>query len=853
MSEIGASGTLPTITCFGDESYDALVSELPESCFSGKSYDALAASLPSCIFHRNTDDFEDGCEKRIGVTCELGTIIGHFIPSAKFLPPLLSGADAVVCVVLVFDPSDSLSGAVLCHHARDCYLLPFTGSTSGSLRRWLEELKKYLHCAALDGFRAKCFSVNVLQAEWRLQALACCDDALGDMLDVQYLAASFLGINLSTALEEACIMEHKHTSSCFFKTAQTGLLERHWVQGLLHCARCRSLKSLVSRALFAPDALSATSSFMNLRALVAASAQRGAKAGVLIDFNRLEILRRSASAHRPRTPLLRTIQSSCDVVERACKPHADKRFRWSINYNSLTGEICSDLQHFPEFSTNLCSRAAVALSSTLAMVHAPAPPFAAFTIGANSKQDVTVLSILDHGLRAVVRFEDGTEAELATSSIQVIQLVRDEYLSARSAMISNYGFCFISVTVPMCPWMFLGQAARDSVISAFAVHRSSDAGVMKFDRNQAATCATSAISNLLAAALPQLAPHQRCTCMRLALASQRYDTSTWASQLETDSQAAQILQSATLSALSEILTGPAHSQHLPFHAVKPSLLGRRAPSVDSFFDATLQHAWMSCADLMMLLACECEKCLQECLGSKLNANSAAATSAGEAAADVSPTKSVVHDCFSLVAVLSHTVVFSCRRIFLHAALDALRNCASRLGKLIHIEFPHRVAAGDNIGTSNHHAISFILPVKRLQVTSTVGTARCSTCCRRCSNSAPCKNASRTVWIAPIQNQSATLQQKQTLAQSNFMFVFYVHVCRLHHCKQRIMLSRPPITTARVILHGSCTRSPEGCTRASRDTAGTTAGLQKTPHFALKISLILTTVKDSNWSQSTAAA
>jgi hypothetical protein len=701
MSEIGASGNLASMNRFGDLSHGALDSQLPESCFGDESYDTLAASLPSYIFHKNPDDFEDGCEKRIGVTCELGTVIGHFITSTKFLPPLLSGADAVVCVVIVFDPCGSLSGAVLCRHARDCFLLPYTGVTSASLREWLRELKKCLHYTAVDGFKAKRYSVNVLQAEWRLQALACCDDALGDLLDVQYLASSFLGINFSTALEEACIMERKHASSCFAKTAQIGHLDRHWVQGLLDCARCRSLKSMVTRALFTPDALSATSSFMDLRAFVAASAQRGAKAGVLIDFSRLDILRRSASAHRPRTHLLKTIQSSCNLVEHECELHADSRFRWGLHYNSLSGEIFSDLQHFPEFSTNLCTRVAVALSSTLTMVHAPRPPFAAFTTDANSKQNVTVLAILDNGQRAIIRAEDGSESETLTSSIQLLQLVRGEYLSVRSAMVSDYGFCFISITAPMCPWLFLGQAARDSVISAFAAHRSEDMEVAKFDRNQAATCATSAISNLLAVALPQLAAHKRCICMRLALSSQRHDTSIWASQLEIELQEAKLLQSATVMALSEILTGPAHMQHVSFHVVKPSLLGRCAPSADTFFDAVLQHAWMSSADLVMLLAYESEKCLRECLISKLNANAAAVASSGGADADISSINNAVHDCFSLVAVLSHTVVYSCRRIFLHAAVDALRISAVRLGGAIDIDFPHRVAAGDNIGTDTN--------------------------------------------------------------------------------------------------------------------------------------------------------
>jgi len=432
MSECGAVGIVHPETLFGDETYDALVAQLPDSCFGDESYDALVAQLPSSLFHKGADDFEDKSEKMQGRTslqCELGTIIGHCITSAKLLPPLLSGIDAAVCVVVVFDAIGSLSGAVLCHQARDCYLLPYTGATPACLREWLAQLKRFLHYAGVDGFRATRLSANVLHAEWRLQTLACCDDALGDLLDVQYLASSFLGISATTALEEACIMERRHGSSCFVKPAQTGRLERHWVQALLDCARCRSLKSLVTRALSAADAPSTTSAFMQLRVHIAALAQRGARAGILIDFNRLDIVKRSASSHRPRTPLLKTVKSSCDLVKLACAPYGDSRYRWCLAYNSVSGELSSDLQNFPEFSTNLCSRVAVALPAMLAMVHAPTPPFAAFTMVANARQDVTILAILDAGQRVIIRAQDGSESEALSVSIQVLQLVRGEHLS----------------------------------------------------------------------------------------------------------------------------------------------------------------------------------------------------------------------------------------------------------------------------------------------------------------------------------------------------------------------------------------------------------------------------------------
>jgi hypothetical protein len=102
MSELGPACTSPAAACFGDESYDTLVSQLPDSCFGDASYDALVAQLPSCLFHKMADDFEDGREKRFSVTCELGTVIGHFVTSAKFLPPLLSGIDAVVSSALTY-------------------------------------------------------------------------------------------------------------------------------------------------------------------------------------------------------------------------------------------------------------------------------------------------------------------------------------------------------------------------------------------------------------------------------------------------------------------------------------------------------------------------------------------------------------------------------------------------------------------------------------------------------------------------------------------------------------------------------------------------------------------------------
>jgi hypothetical protein len=103
MSELGSASASLAATSFGDENYDTLVSQLPDSCFGDASYDALVAQLPSCLFHKSADDFEDGREKRFGVTCELGTVIGHFITSAKFLPPLLSGIDAVVSNAFSFD------------------------------------------------------------------------------------------------------------------------------------------------------------------------------------------------------------------------------------------------------------------------------------------------------------------------------------------------------------------------------------------------------------------------------------------------------------------------------------------------------------------------------------------------------------------------------------------------------------------------------------------------------------------------------------------------------------------------------------------------------------------------------
>jgi hypothetical protein len=104
---------------------------------------------------------------------------------------------------------------------------------------------------------------------------------------------------------------------------------------------------------------------------------------------------------------------------------------------------------------------------------------------------------------------------------------------------------------------------------------------------------------------------------------------------------------------------------------------------------------------MMLLTRESEKCLRESLVAKLNADATAAASNmnGQAAVEHSPSKSVANDCYSLVAVFSHTVVFSCRRHVLHTALDALANSAERLGRSIDTDFPYRVAAGDNIGTT----------------------------------------------------------------------------------------------------------------------------------------------------------
>jgi hypothetical protein len=613
-----------------------------------------------------------------------------------------------VCVVVVFDAHGCLSGAVLARHARDCYLLPYPGTSPASLREWLAELKAFLHYVAVDGFRAWRFSVNVLQAEWRLQELACCDDALGDVVDVEYLASSFLGTNPATALEEACIMERTHGGSCFAKVTQAGQ-DRHWVQALLDCARCRSLKSMVSRALHAVGAPSTPSLFLQLRSYVADLAQRGARNGVLVDFNRLHILKRSAAAHRPRALVLKTIKTNCDFVKAACAPHADNRYRWRLAYNTVSGAICSDLDDFSEFSTNLCSRQAVALPSLMASVHAPVPPFAAISFLANTRQDVTVLSILDNAQRVVIRSQNGDESECLSACIQVTQLVRGEHLSVRSALVSDYGSCFVSISVPMCPWIFLGPAPCASVLSAF--DRSGSVHVKKpycFDRCEAAACAASAISNLLVAALPELAAHKRCICVRLALSPQRHDTSAWASQLEIGLQEAEVLQSVAVAALSDILTGPPHLSNMPFHVVKPSLLGRRAPSADTFFDAALQHAWMSSADLTMLLARDCGDCLRECLESQLNplpiADAALVVNNGHAACDLSP---AANDCYSLTALLPHTVIFSCRRNFLDPAMHALCSSAERLSKSINVDFPYRVAAGDNIGTGVLDHVYFI--------------------------------------------------------------------------------------------------------------------------------------------------
>jgi len=267
--------------------------------------------------------------------------------------------------------------------------------------------------------------------------------------------------------------------------------------------------------------------------------------------------------------------------------------------------------------------------------------------------------------------------------------------------VSDYGSCFLSISVPMSPWMFLGEAAKLSVTSAFAARCSSDTDIKKlcFDRSAAASCATAAISSLLAAALPEVPAHKRCICMRLALSPHRLDVPTWASELEMELAVAANVQSATVVALADILTGPPHAQHLPFHAVKPSLLGRRSPSQDTFFDAALQHAWASSADLMLLLARESEECVRECVAGKLKAAEAAAqgSDAHVAAFDRKSTGSAADDCFQLVAVLPHTIIFSCRRNFIDAALNALANSAARLRASIDCDFPCRVAAGDNIG------------------------------------------------------------------------------------------------------------------------------------------------------------
>jgi len=280
----------------------------------------------------------------------------------------------------------------------------------------------------------------------------------------------------------------------------------------------------------------------------------------------------------------------------------------------------------------------------------------------------------------------------------------------------------------MCPCIFLGPAARVSVVSAFDLRNTTNLRKPHgFDRGEAAACATSAISNLLAAALPELAAHKRCTCARLAFSGA--DLSAWASQLEIGLEEAGALQSNTVSSLSEILTGPPHSQHMPFHVVKPSLLGRRAPSADKFFDAALQHAWMSAADLMMLLAREAEMCLRECMTCNLQLDAACVADDGHSVCERSPTKTAADDCFSLNAVLSHTVIFSCRRNFLESALNALDSSAARLCKTIAIDFPHRVAAADNIGTSTRRLYFTQSNLNCFQASSTAGIAHCFTSCQ----------------------------------------------------------------------------------------------------------------------------
>jgi hypothetical protein len=95
MSELSACASSPAPT-FGHERNYEIVSQLPDSHFGDDSYDDLVAQLPSSLFQKSADDFEDCQEKRFVVTCELGTVIGHFVTSTKFLPPLLSGVDAVV-------------------------------------------------------------------------------------------------------------------------------------------------------------------------------------------------------------------------------------------------------------------------------------------------------------------------------------------------------------------------------------------------------------------------------------------------------------------------------------------------------------------------------------------------------------------------------------------------------------------------------------------------------------------------------------------------------------------------------------------------------------------------------------
>jgi hypothetical protein len=107
---------------------------------------------------------------------------------------------------------------------------------------------------------------------------------------------------------------------------------------------------------------------------------------------------------------------------------------------------------------------------------------------------------------------------------------------------------------------------------------------------------------------------------------------------------------------------------------------------------------MSSADLILSLARESECGLRECLQSELYPESVDVVNSDvHSAFKQGSAQNMVDECFSFVALLSQTVAFSCRRNFLHSALDALARSAARLSQSIDVDFPYRVAAGDNVG------------------------------------------------------------------------------------------------------------------------------------------------------------